>query len=206
MARTTRPAARKPRPRSPSATASSLTTPKSPAGRGRSEPPTSPKALPVRTLRTDVPDPRRHLRRLQGTHPEPRRARGWPVGPSWAHLPVDTSPHRPCGERGSEGRSGSDLRDSVIREEHDNKSAPDGAPTPDVRGLADREEHDRLMSIMPLPTDPSSTCTDPHVDGCGGCVTNVEPPEHVERRPDGCSAYYRCSDCGHEWTTSWGCR
>ena len=62
-----------------------------------------------------------------------------------------------------------------------------------------------MLSIPPTP-DGSSTCTDPHVDGCGGCVTNVEPPEHVERRPDGCSAYYRCNDCGHEWTTAWGCR
>lgn len=53
---------------------------------------------------------------------------------------------------------------------------------------------------------PTPVCTNAHVDGCPKCVVNSEMPVHVERRPDGCEAFYRCTDCGHEWPTSWGCR
>lgn len=41
------------------------------------------------------------------------------------------------------------------------------------------------------------------VDGCPECVVNVEPPQHVEGTADGVRAHYRCTDCGHEWFTSW---
>lgn len=85
------------------------------------------------------------------------------------------------------------------------KSAPVGAGTPN-QGLADRKDNDRLMAIMPDPAGPPSRCAAAHVDGCPDCVVNVEPPEHVERRPDGCSGFYRCADCGREWTTAWRCR
>lgn len=48
------------------------------------------------------------------------------------------------------------------------------------------------------------SCIEPHVDGCPGCVVNVEPPADVLRLERGCLADYRCTDCGHEWSTSWG--
>jgi hypothetical protein len=61
------------------------------------------------------------------------------------------------------------------------------------------------MASLPYPPDTASTCTDPHVDGCANCVTNVEPPEDVQRLTLGCLAYYRCGDCGYTWTTDWRC-
>lgn len=49
------------------------------------------------------------------------------------------------------------------------------------------------------------TCSNPHLDGCPNCITNTEEPRHMIRLADGCDAGYRCSDCGHEWSTAWGC-
>ena len=67
-----------------------------------------------------------------------------------------------------------------------------------------------MPTIPPHPSDTSSDptppCTNAHVDGCPSCVVNSEAPEYAERRPSGCEAFYRCTDCGHEWTTAWGCR
>ena len=48
-------------------------------------------------------------------------------------------------------------------------------------------------------------CTNPHADGCPGCIINSEIPQHVEATPRGCLATYRCTDCGHAWETAWGC-
>ncbi len=42
-----------------------------------------------------------------------------------------------------------------------------------------------------------------HVDACPACVHNVEEPRAVETTTDGVRALYRCSDCGHDWYTSW---
>lgn len=72
------------------------------------------------------------------------------------------------------------------------------------------EERKRLMTIMPTgqgsayPERPA--CAEPHADGCPECVVNVEEPWFHDVGPRGCSGAYRCSDCGHEWTTSWGGR
>lgn len=62
------------------------------------------------------------------------------------HAPPQVIPSG-CAQRafGEAGTSGT-VRDK----EHDNKSAPVGAPTPDDRGLADREEHDRLMRSLTI--------------------------------------------------------
>lgn len=42
-------------------------------------------------------------------------------------------------------------------------------------------------------------------DGCPSCVANVESPTWVDEPMTGTGyiAHYRCTDCGHEWTTSW---
>jgi len=84
------------------------------------------------------------------------------------------------------------------------KSTPAGVAAPCGRGLADRTDNDRLMAIMPDATDPSSTCTAPHVDGCPECVINVEAAYLHLSFTDACVAAYRCADCGHLWQTSWG--
>lgn len=90
-----------------------------------------------------------------------------------------------------------------MSEGHRRKSAPTGVAAPCGRGLADRKDTDRLMVIITDPTDPSSTCTDPHVDGCPSCVVNMETPEEFIRKKGSCIATYLCTDCGHRWTTSW---
>lgn len=46
------------------------------------------------------------------------------------------------------------------------------------------------------------------VDGCGKCVTvkrTVIAEPYIVRADggDGMRAYYRCSNCGHQWWTSW---
>lgn len=41
------------------------------------------------------------------------------------------------------------------------------------------------------------------VDGCPSCVTNVEPPQNSYQFRDRVIAFYRCTDCGHRWHTSW---
>ena len=66
-----------------------------------------------------------------------------------------------------------------------------------------------MSTIVPEPTPTQdggrgAGCVDPHVDGCPGCVTNVEPPTALVRYADRCDGSYRCSDCGHTWETSWG--
>ena len=40
-------------------------------------------------------------------------------------------------------------------------------------------------------------------DSCPSCVLNTEPPRHVRPTETGFTAHYRCSDCRHEWNTSW---
>ena len=42
-------------------------------------------------------------------------------------------------------------------------------------------------------------------DGCPSCVANVGAPAWVDEPMTGTGyiAHYRCTDCGHEWTTSW---
>jgi len=49
------------------------------------------------------------------------------------------------------------------------------------------------------------SCTNPHVDGCPKCVVNTEEPIHLARLNGGCDTAYRCTDCGHQWETAWGC-
>lgn len=49
---------------------------------------------------------------------------------------------------------------------------------------------------MPDSTDPIWS----RLDGCPECVRNVEAPHRWHGR----TAFYRCTDCGHEWSTSWG--
>jgi hypothetical protein len=44
------------------------------------------------------------------------------------------------------------------------------------------------------------------IDGCPECVVNAEPPVRVRESHSnvpGFYADYRCSDCGHRWTTGW---
>lgn len=41
------------------------------------------------------------------------------------------------------------------------------------------------------------------VDGCPGCVVNVEPPRSTVPVTTGIRCSYVCTDCGHAWTTNW---
>lgn len=62
-----------------------------------------------------------------------------------------------------------------------------------------------MSTLSPTP-DNSPPCSDPHVDGCPECVVNCEPARvHVEHDKH-CAADYQCTDCGHEWSTTWGGR
>lgn len=67
------------------------------------------------------------------------------------------------------------------------------------------QERKRLPMSLPPTPDAPPPCTNPHVDGCPGCVVNSEIPEHVQPTARGCLATYRCTDCGFEWDTAWGC-
>lgn len=49
------------------------------------------------------------------------------------------------------------------------------------------------------------SCTNPHVETCGKCVRNMEPPVNLVRLDEGCDAAYICTDCKHGWQTAWGC-
>lgn len=42
-------------------------------------------------------------------------------------------------------------------------------------------------------------------DACPECVLNVEVPRWIDEPMHGAgyTAHYRCTDCGHEWDTSW---
>jgi hypothetical protein len=42
------------------------------------------------------------------------------------------------------------------------------------------------------------------IDGCPECVLNTEAPTDATPTEGGWRCAYRCSDCGHRWTTSWG--
>jgi hypothetical protein len=42
-----------------------------------------------------------------------------------------------------------------------------------------------------------------HVDGCPSCVRNSEAPFDTYPTTDGYVATYRCTDCGHRWSTAW---
>lgn len=44
------------------------------------------------------------------------------------------------------------------------------------------------------------------IDGCPNCVANYEAPQMIRPTVDGFRADYLCTDCRHEWTTSWGDR
>jgi hypothetical protein len=63
--------------------------------------------------------------------------------------------------------------------------------------------HDRLMKTLPPRTDTPPDLPESRVDGCPGCVQNVELPNSTTPTTDGFSATYLCADCGHAWTTSW---
>lgn len=69
------------------------------------------------------------------------------------------------------------------------------------------ERRERLMQILPAPTDeappPVSIAPLSAVDGCPGCVSNVEPPTSTVALDQGYRNAYLCSDCGHAWTTDW---
>jgi len=69
------------------------------------------------------------------------------------------------------------------------------------------ERRERLMAIMPAPTDappdPPPTLWMAAVDGCPECVLNVEPPTSTVALTNGYRNAYLCSDCGHAWTTDW---
>lgn len=67
------------------------------------------------------------------------------------------------------------------------------------------QERKRLMLSMPATPDNAPPCTEPHVDGCPGCVVNTEPPRTRESVGGHCQTTYACTDCGHEWTTAWWC-
>lgn len=41
------------------------------------------------------------------------------------------------------------------------------------------------------------------VDGCPECARNYETPTSTEDAPGGFVAHYHCTDCGHDWVTSW---
>ena len=41
------------------------------------------------------------------------------------------------------------------------------------------------------------------IDGCPECVHNTEAPTTAEAVPGGYQTHYTCTDCGHEWATSW---
>lgn len=41
------------------------------------------------------------------------------------------------------------------------------------------------------------------VDGCPGCVANVEPARTATRLFDAVRCSYKCSDCGFAWVTEW---
>lgn len=124
---------------------------------------------------------------------------------------METPPviHKPCGDLRLRACSLSEPQDTMGLAKNRTTRTADCANSRHVARVwppTSSEERKRLMLSIPPTPDGSSTCTSPHADGCPGCVANTEPPEHVERRPDGCSAFYRCNDCGHEWTTTWGCR
>jgi hypothetical protein len=74
-----------------------------------------------------------------------------------------------------------------------------------VRASPPGKDTDRLMASLPHASDTPSTCTAPHLDGCPECVVNVEAASMVVRKDGSCIATYLCTDCGHQWTTSWGC-
>lgn len=70
------------------------------------------------------------------------------------------------------------------------------------------------MAILP---EAESTVSNPpdfvtaqrmaRVDGCGVCVANYVLPSIVHDAPEGgFVAHYTCTDCGHDWITSWGDR
>lgn len=89
------------------------------------------------------------------------------------------------------------------------RPGPPTAPTvgmwPGSRRPSDSEERKRLVDSIPPTPDTASTCTEPHVDGCGSCIYNSEEPLlWVPDDQGGCSCVYRCSDCGYEWTTNYG--
>lgn len=65
-----------------------------------------------------------------------------------------------------------------------------------------------VVDILPPPTPNSyraapeilATC---RVDGCPECVVNTEAPFDAYPTRGGYVATYRCSDCGHHWSTAW---
>ena len=68
-----------------------------------------------------------------------------------------------------------------------------------------------LLPILPPPPPTRATSspraeTQARVDGCPECIANTEPPLLEHPIEDGFVAFYRCSDCGHLWSTAWGDR
>ena len=53
-------------------------------------------------------------------------------------------------------------------------------------------------------TPPSETDRMSRADGCPVCVENYVLPRITREKATGFVAYYSCSDCGHDWMTSWG--
>lgn len=43
-----------------------------------------------------------------------------------------------------------------------------------------------------------------NIDGCPSCIANTEPPRLTHEIEGGVVAFYRCTDCRHEWSTAWG--
>ena len=62
-----------------------------------------------------------------------------------------------------------------------------------------------------VPKSDTDTCTRwaiwmAKIDGCPECVVNTETPLRVREtftNIAGFQADYRCTDCGHRWTTAW---
>ena len=57
-----------------------------------------------------------------------------------------------------------------------------------------------------VPQAPDHATRMARIDGCPECVVNTEAPLRVRESPGnvpGFTADYRCTDCGHRWTTAW---
>lgn len=60
-----------------------------------------------------------------------------------------------------------------------------------------------MPSITPSPTPRTRDAALALVDGCPGCVRNVEPPKMASRVGGAWRCFYDCSSCGNAWTTDW---